>query len=150
MLICTAPHHTAGGQQGEEVTVKRAIAASATTLQQCGLPGSSAQPGGIAAAHGAGGGGLGERSSPCWPVEQGEGISAAPTPARWCPGDTQCHRAVPTGRHCSTAHLLGCPAQPPAWLLYSLHSDLWAPGYGSVPISYPSLSVSDLLSGQCR
>lgn len=46
-LICTAPHHTGeGGQQGEEVTVKQAIAASATTLQQCGLPGSSAQPGG--------------------------------------------------------------------------------------------------------
>lgn len=34
---------------------RQAIAASVTTLQQCGLPGSSAQPGGIAAAHGTGG-----------------------------------------------------------------------------------------------
>lgn len=74
-LHSPTPH--GGVQQGEEVTVKQAIAASATTLQQCGLPGSSAQPGGIAAAHGTGGGGLGERSLPCWPAWRGGGIAAA-------------------------------------------------------------------------
>lgn len=36
----------------------QAIAASVTALQQCGLPGSSAQPGGIAVAHRTGGKGL--------------------------------------------------------------------------------------------
>lgn len=46
------------GRAGRGVTVRQAIAASVTTLQQCGLPGSSAQPGGIAVAHGTGGKGL--------------------------------------------------------------------------------------------
>nr|XP_047907528.1 gamma-enolase isoform X1 [Anser cygnoides] len=51
-IIATPRRAGGGGQQGEEVTVEQERAASATTLQQCGLPGSSAQPGGIAAAPG--------------------------------------------------------------------------------------------------
>lgn len=58
---------------------RQAIAASVTTLQQCGLPGSSAQPGGIAAAHGTGGGALEKRSSPCWPGGDRE-LLPAPAP----------------------------------------------------------------------
>lgn len=53
--VFLSPPHTAqgeGGQQGEEVTVKQARAASATTLQQCGLPQEQCLAGGVAAAPG--------------------------------------------------------------------------------------------------
>lgn len=135
-LHSPTPHRGGGGgSREEEVTVEQAIAASATTLQQCGLPGSSAQLGGIAAAHGDGWLWLGgKRSSPRWPGRRRGGIAAAQTPARRCPGDGQCHEAVPTGRHCSGASLLGCPDQPlfkagcPASSLAPLSSSLWSTG----------------------
>lgn len=133
------------------MTVKRAIAASATTLQQCGLPGSSAQPGGIAAAHGTGGGGgggLGKRSSPCWPAWRGGGIAAGRTPGRQCPGDTQCHEAAPTGRHCSSVHLLGgaLPSlQPGSSLLLAVVYGLpaMAPSQSLIPAYPPLTSFQD-------
>lgn len=134
-LHSPTPHRGGGGSREEEVTVEQAIAASATTLQQCGLPGSSAQLGGIAAAHGDGWLWLGgKRSSPRRPGRRRGGIAAAQTPARRCPGDGQCHEAVPTGRHRSGASLLGCPDRPlfkagcPASSLAPLSSSLWSTG----------------------
>lgn len=135
--VCTAPHYRGGGEQGEEVTVRQAVAASVTTLQQCGLPGSSAQPGEIAAAHGAGGGALGERSPSCWPGGDGE-LLPAPAPQECIAAAPASQRTLPSpcsrGLH-SLLSLPGC--------------GLWLPCYGSIPIPYPSLSASDLLSGQC-
>lgn len=92
--------HRGGGQQGEEVTVKQAIAASATTLQQCALPGSSAQPGGDRGSAGS----LGERSHHSCLRSGAEGLR--------CPGHRQCPGAMPSGWHRSSACLLGCPDQP--------------------------------------
>lgn len=78
-----------------------------------------------------------ERSSSCWPGTDREllpapapqeGIAAAPAFQRTLP--SPCSR----GLH-SLLSLPGC--------------GLWLPSYGSIPIPYPSLSASDLLSGQC-
>lgn len=66
---------------------------------------------------------LGEkRSSTCWPVARGGGIAAAPTPARWCPGDTQtpqssAHRKAL--QHCPSPGV-PCPASSLAPLFSSL------------------------------
>lgn len=107
--------HTArreGGQQGEEVTGEQEGAASATTLQQCGLPGSSAQPGGTAAASGApagragGAGGLGQRCSAGLLGREGGFHEAAPTMQQ------SNARVAPCSREA---------ALPPAWLPFPPH-----------------------------
>lgn len=93
-LHSPTPQGRGGAGRGGD---RQAIAASVTTLQQCGLPGSSAQPGGIAAAHGTDGWRcLGGKvfTVPAW---QGQGNAAT---------------ASSIGRHCSSTSPLcvRCPA----------------------------------------
>lgn len=108
------------------MTVRQAIAASVTTLQQCGLPGSSAQPGGIAAAHGTGGGALEKRSSPCWPGRDRE-LLPAPAPQE---GTAAAYAAQPlfTGG-CTASSLFldvvcGFPAMAPSQSLIPAYPPL--------------------------
>lgn len=100
-VFLSSQPHTAqreGGQQGEEVTGEQEGAASATTLQQCGLPGSSAQPGGTAAAapgapagRAGAAGGLGQRCNAGPLGREGGFHKAAPTMQ-------QCNARVPSAR----------------------------------------------------
>lgn len=122
--------HTArreGGQQGEEVTGEQEGAASATTLQQCGLPGSSAQPGGTAAAaasgapagRAGGAGGLGQKCSAGPLGGEGGFHEAASTKQR-----PRCSRAMPgwpPARGRLPCLQLGCPFL----LTVSTGSRLW-------------------------
>lgn len=136
------------------MTVKQAIAASATTLQQCGLPGSSAQPGGTAAAHGTGGGGLGgkglrraglpgregERLQP--ELQRGDAL-AARSATKQCPQEGIA--AVPVSWGALPRPCVREAAQPPAWLLSPPHSGLqaMAPSQSLIPAYPPLTSFQD-------
>lgn len=109
-----------GDSQASNSCISHDTAAVRASWEQCPARGNRSSTGGWWRWLG------GQRCSPCWPARRGGGISAARTPVRRCPGDTQCHEAVPTGRHCSSDSLPRCPAQPPAWLLFS--SSLWSMG----------------------
>lgn len=78
-----------------------------------------------------------ERSSPCWPGTDRE-LLPAPAPQEGIAAAAASQSTLPSpcsrGLH-SLLSLPGC--------------GLWFPSYGSIPIPYPSLSASDLLSGQC-
>lgn len=121
-VFLSSQPHTArreGGQQGEEVTGEQEGAASATTLQQCGLPGSSAQPGGTAAAapgapagRAGAAGGLGQRCNAGPLGREGGFHEAASTKQR-----PRCSSAMP-----------GCPLLEggcPLLLTVSTGSQLW-------------------------
>lgn len=139
------------------MTVKQAGAAAATTLQQCGLPWEQCLAGGDGSctgspARGTGGCALGEGlCSACLLGKEGGLLQRGQAVPWW----SALHEAVPVGgtaaAPCQGALLSPClreAAQPSAWPLFSSLCQ-WVSDYGSVPIPYPSLSASDLLSGQC-